>query len=91
MKVTCIMQDFTDEFYTGHGDSIIGFNTLTNAEKFDKCKRLSADKRIKMKIESGQFRDAVELNAMMRSPCNIEFKIEPRRGYKLATFEISKA
>jgi hypothetical protein len=30
------------------------------------------------------------LNAMRRNPCTIEFKLEPRKGYKLATFEFSK-
>jgi hypothetical protein len=27
---------------------------------------------------------------MRRNPCIIEFKLEPRKGYKLATFEFSK-
>jgi hypothetical protein len=51
---------------------------------------MAAEKRITMKIGSGQFRDAVELNSMLRNPCRFEFKLEPRRGYKLITFEITK-
>ena len=47
-------------------------------------------KRATMKIGMGQFRDAVELNAMRRLPCSISFKLEPRKGYKLATFEFIK-
>ena len=90
MKITFILKDFTDVFYNGHGDSIVGLLNMDNAAKFETCRRLAGEKRVTMKIGTGQFRDAVELNAMRRLPCAIDFKIEPRRGYKLATFELSK-
>lgn len=90
MKITVILKDFTEQFFIGFGE-IVGFNQMADIEKFNYCKKLSTDKRATMKIGSGQFRDAVEFNSLMRNPCNIEFKLEPRRGYKLATFEITKA
>jgi hypothetical protein len=90
MKVTVILKDFTEAFYQGHGESIVGLLNVNDAAKFEACLRLAGEKRITMKIGTGQFRDAVELNAMRRNPCTIEFKLEPRKGYKLATFEFSK-
>jgi hypothetical protein len=90
MKVTVILKDFTEIFYEGFGESIKGLNQMDNMEKFQYCKKLHGDKRATMKIATGQFRDAVEFNSMMRDPVKIEFKIEPRKGYKLATFEITK-
>ena len=94
MKITVILKDFTEEFFNGYesySGPVVGLLQMTNLEKFTYCKKLSFDKRATMKIESGQSRDAVELNSLMRNPVNIEFKLEPRRGYKLATFEIKKA
>jgi hypothetical protein len=88
MKITVILKDFTEQFFTGFGE-IIGFNTRTNAEKFEYCKKLHNERRASMKIGTGQFRDAVELNQMIRGKHSIAYKLEPRRGYKLATFEIT--
>jgi hypothetical protein len=91
MKVTVILKDFTEEFFTGFGESIVGLNNISDSEKFLKLKNLAAEKRVSMKIGSGQFRDAVDFNSMLRLPCSFEFTIEPRKGYKLATFNIVKA
>ena len=89
MKVTAIMKDFTDQFYNGtESGSIPSFMLMSDADKWATVKRLCAERRVTLKIGTGQFRDQVELNSMLRSPCAISFKIEPRRGYKLATFEI---
>ena len=91
MKITVILKDFTEQFYTGtDGGSIVGLLNMGDAAKFETCRLLAGDKRATMKIGTGQFRDAVELNAMRRGPCVISFKLEPRKGYKLATFEFSK-
>ena len=91
MKVTVILKDFTEQFYTGtDSGSIVGLLNMDDAAKFESCRLLAAEKRATMKIGTGQFRDAVELHAMRRDPCAISFKLEPRRGYKLATFEFSK-
>lgn len=91
MRVTCILRDFTEQFYHGtESGSIVGLMNESDAGKWERLKRMASEKRVQMKIGSGQFRDAVELNAMLRTPVNIEFKLEPRRGYMLATFEITK-
>lgn len=90
MKITAILKDFTEQFYAGtDSGSIPSFDAMANADKWATIKRLAQEKRVTLKIGTGQFRDAVELNSMMKNPCNIEFKLEPRRGYKLATFEVT--
>lgn len=92
MKITAILKDFTEQFYNGtDSGSIIGLLNMSDADKFETCRRLAGEKRVTMKIGSGQFRDAVELNSMRRNPCNFTFKIEPRKGYKLVTFEITNS
>ena len=87
MKITAILKDFTDHFYNG-GETIPSFLSMDNRAKWEKIKRMGHEKRVSVKIGNGQFRDAVELNQLMREPVDIDFKLEPRRGYKLATFEI---
>ena len=92
MKVTAILKDFSDQFYNGtESGSIPAFLTMTPGDKWEKVRRLAADKRVSLKIGTGQFRDQVELNQILRNPVSIAFKIEPRRGYKLATFDIVPA
>ena len=94
MKVTVIMKDFSDAFYSGRPSEtmpIPSFTAMSAHDKWAKCKQLAADRRVTMKIMTGQFSDAVDLNHMLKSPVDIEFTIEPRRGYKLATFHIEKA
>ena len=91
MKVTAIMKDFSEQFYIGNGGSIPAFMAMSNGDKWQVVQRLKNERRVTLKIGSGQFRDQVELNAMLRNPCSIAFKIEPRRGYKLATFDINPA
>jgi hypothetical protein len=87
MKVTVILKDFTEAFYDGFGD-IVGLLQMSDSDKFAKLNKMAHEKRVKMRIGNGQFREAVELNQIMRAPKSIEFKIEPRKGYKLATFDI---
>jgi hypothetical protein len=90
MKVTCILKDFTDSFYNGFGDSIPGLLNMADPEKFEKLRIMASEKRITMKIGNGSFNQAVELNQIRcsRHP-RYTFKLEPRKGYKLATFDIS--
>ena len=38
---------------------------------------------------SNAFRDRVEANYLLKAGCSMAFKIEPRKGYKLATFTLS--
>ena len=91
MKVTFIIKNMTDMFYTGNGDTIIGIDNMTNEERFKYLnKQAQGDLKhnIKMKIGNDSFRDKVDLNMMLRNPCSYTYKIEPRKGYNLATFEI---
>lgn len=88
IKVTVILKDFSAQFYEGFGD-ISGFLNQTNAETFAKCKELHAGNLAKMKIGNGSFRDQVDLNQMLRRPHRVQCMLEPRRGYKLATFTIT--
>lgn len=75
--------------FEGMGDSIIGLLNMTDADKFTHLNKQL--ERFPMKVGNGSFRDRVELNSMIKGPHTITFKLEPRRGYKLATFAFSKA
>jgi len=92
MKVTFILKDLSEEFYNGFA-GIIGLLNMDNKQKFNYLRELkcSLAKNITMKIgNSNQFRDVVELNSILRNESTFDFKIEPRKGYKLITFEIVK-
>lgn len=39
---------------------------------------------------SNAFRDGVYADSLLKAGCAMAFKIEPRKGYKLATFTLSK-
>ena len=91
MKITAIIKDFSDDFYNGSGNSIPAFLGMDNRAKWEKIERLGYQKLVSVKIGSGQFRDRVELHQILRQPVIIDFKLEPRRGYNLATFEIKGA
>lgn len=98
MKVTFILKDLSEAFFNGNGmpvDSLIyikGLNNLTDLEKFYHLKDKAARKELQITIKVGNsdaFRDRVELNQILRKENKtISYKLEPRRGYKLATFEI---
>ena len=92
MKVTYILKDFSEVFYTGNGQSILGLLNMSDKDKF-----FYLDKKAKDKIgctqkigTSNSFRDRVELNQIIRKD-NVAytFKLDPRKGYKLATFEVA--
>ncbi|MCD9228628.1 hypothetical protein ACPPTR_09020 [Ralstonia pseudosolanacearum] len=92
MQVTFILKGLTDAFYNGSGDSVRGLLNMTDAEKFAYlCKNYRDFTQCSMKTGSGHFRDAVELNTLRRKPCRYTFKLEPRKGYKLATFDVEAA
>ncbi|MCP3024977.1 hypothetical protein [Cupriavidus basilensis] len=91
MKVTFILKGVTDTFYEGRGDAIVGLLNMSDAEKFAYLNKARHDFGFSMKIGTGQFRDAVELNQILREAPAFTFTLEPRRGYKLATFQITKA
>ena len=90
MRVTFILKDLSEQFYNGFGE-IVGLMNMSESDKFEYLSKISAKKElcITMKIgTSNSFRDRVDLNSMLRGPCEYKFKLEPRKGYRLATFEI---
>lgn len=95
MKVTFILKNLTEQFFEGNGCSIVGLSSLSDEDKFKKLSKMCTGREYSdnctMRIARGGFRDRVELNQMLRAPCTFEYKIERRRGYRLATFEISPA
>ena len=84
IKVTVIIKDVTDAFFEGVGESIVGLNNMSDADKFTHLNKHAFG--FPMKIGNGSFRDRVDLNTMIKRPHTIAYKLEPRRGYKLATF-----
>jgi len=91
MKTTFILKDLSEQFYEGMGESIVGLLNMSDSDKFAYLNKARVNLKITMKIGSGQFRDSVDLNSLLKQPNNVTFKLEPRKGYKLATFEHSKA
>jgi len=91
MRVTFILKHLTEAFFAGHGESIRGLDNMPDREKFDYLAKYSKNGTgsVSMKIGSGQFRDAVDLNALLRKPVTVAYKLEPRKGYRLATFELA--
>jgi hypothetical protein len=95
MKITFILKDLSDQFYNGLRSEtkefdIVGLNNLSNEEKLDYLFKTTHEGALKIssKIGSGSFRDRVEFNQMRRKEMKISYKLENRRGYKLATFEV---
>lgn len=94
MKVTFIIKNMTEAFYFGNGKSIQG---LLNQNDEGKLQQLLREAKgdlkhnITMKIGRGSFGEQVDLNRILRGQHTSAFKLEPRRGYKLATFEVAAA
>lgn len=91
MKVTAIIKNVSDAFFEGFGESIKGLNNMTDKEKFDYLLNMgvSNPSTVSTKIGSGMFRDRVELNQLRRKDFALAYKLEARKGYKLATFEVT--
>ena len=90
MKVTFILKGVQAQFYSGLGERITGLLNMSDSEKYTYLDRARHDFGFSMKVGSGQFRDRVELNQLLRETHSIIFKLEPRKGYKLATFEFTR-
>jgi hypothetical protein len=85
--VTFIVKNLTDS-------ALESLAAMPDAQRFDKLKRWAfGDLRhcVSQKVGSGAFRDRVELNQIMRAPRFVSYKLEARRGYRLATFNIERA
>jgi len=92
MKVTAILRNLSDVFWHGAGHfPTPGFLTQEPKAQWARVQTLCRDGLATLKIETGQLRDQVELNQILRGAHTIACRIEPRRGYKLATFTIEKA
>jgi hypothetical protein len=91
MKVNSIIKDVSETFFEGFGESIKGFNNMTDKEKFDYLLNMgvSNPSMVSTKVGGGMFRDKVELNQLRRKEFSLSYKLENRKGYKLATFEIT--
>jgi hypothetical protein len=91
MKVTAIIKNVSDAFFDGFGESIKGLNNMTDKEKFDYLLNMgvSSPSIVSTKVGGGMFRDKVELNQLRRKDFALSYKLEARKGYKLATFEVN--
>ena len=83
MKVTVILKDLTDEFYAK-----LALLLPVDAFEYLVMSSTARDLQLPVKIGNGSFRDRVELNQMRRNNPAFTYKLEPRKGYKLATFEV---
>ena len=93
MKTTAIFRNLSDQFWNGFGDSIPSFLGKPALEQFQRAQRLVYEMPgyVTLKVGNGSFRDAVEWNQLFRdSRDKITATIEPRRGYKLITFELNR-
>lgn len=85
MKATIILKNLSEEFF---------YETLAlfdNKTKWNYINKLKPDLShcISIKIGNGSFSDRVDLNSIFKSPHTIRFKIESRKGYRLATFNFN--
>ena len=90
MKVTAIIKNVNDAFFQGFGDSIKGLNNMSDLEKFNYLlnKGVTDPQIVSTKVGGGMFKDRVALNQLRRGYFELSYKLENRRGYKLATFEV---
>lgn len=93
IKVTYTLKNLSEQFYDGNYGSIVGLLNMSHRDKFNYLSRQAngGDLRdnIKQKVGTGQFRDKVELNQLLRNDnVTIAFEFGDRKGYKLATFYI---
>ena len=84
MKVTFTIQDMADTFYDRLTTPEEAYKILSGYAKGD------LKHKIKMRIGTGTMQDSIDFNMMMRKNVTMDFKIEPRKGYKLATFEVTR-
>jgi hypothetical protein len=91
MQTTFIVKNLTPEM-------IDGVNALQAGDAFAKLNKwATGDLRhcVTVKNGAGAFRDRVEWNQIMRrvnaGEASLAFKCEPRRGYKLFTFQLANA
>jgi len=91
MKITAIIKNVNEQFFNGFGDSIQGLNNMDDKEKFNYLMNMgvSSPSMVTTKVGSGMFKDKVELNQLRRKDFTLNYKLENRKGYKLAIFELN--
>lgn len=98
MKVTFILENKSECYFKGNAERlpeghvmrVVGLDNLpSNAARFAQLQKDTNNGFAKMKVGSGAFRDRVELNQILRKSPEPSYKLEPRKGYKLATFNFS--
>lgn len=89
MKITVIVKNVTDQFNA----NLAAMDVVKQLEYLFAGSRpySGLERCISVKIETGQFRDAVEFNALKRQPMDVTLVSEPRKGYRLLTFTCVKA
>jgi hypothetical protein len=91
MHVTFTIKGMTDLFFDG-ADHLPtpGLLQQTDEEKFWCLNALARDNtNVSMRVgASNQVRDIVDLNQILRGNHRMTFSLAPRKGYKLATFEL---
>lgn len=90
MKVTAIIKNVNNYFFEGFGDSIHGLNNMNDIEKLNYLmdKGISNPETVTTKVGNGSFSDRITLNKLRNQTFSVSYKLENRKGYKLATFEV---
>lgn len=90
MKVTAIIKNVNNYFFEGFGDSIQGLNNMNDIEKLNYLmnKGISNPETVTTKVGNGSFSDRITLNKLRNQTFSVSYKLENRKGYKLATFEV---
>ena len=93
MKATVTVRNLSDQFWNGFGELIPAFLNQSPIEQFKKLEVLSHEmpKNVSLKIGDNSFRQRLEwVRELEKYSQNLASKVEPRKGYKLVTFEISE-
>ena len=90
MKVTAIIKNTNSYFFEGFGDSIKGLNNMNDIEKFNylMAKGVTNPETVTTKVGNNSFSDKITLNKIRQQTFSVSYKLENRKGYKLATFEV---
>ena len=89
MRVTFILKDLPEEFYSGTcttevggSPGAVGLLNMPTERQWTYLQQLANHKFCKRKIGiNGDLKDAVALTELLRNPNSKTFKLEKRRGY----------
>ena len=93
MNATVTIKDLSDQFWNGFGELIPAFLTQSPIDQFQRLEKMSHEmpKNVSLKVGNGSFKDRMDwAKEIASSPENLTSKVEPRRGYKLVTFEVTR-